>query len=76
VIAKADFYTSHSYTQLLRLTAGDISQPRVDMHIAISMGFSFYSRISEIVNKRMRRKKATLGDALYQRVMTTAAEGI
>jgi hypothetical protein len=46
------------------------------MHIAISMGFSFYSRISEIVNKMMRRKKATLGDALYRRVMTTAAEGI
>jgi hypothetical protein len=75
VIAKADFYTSHSYTQLLRLTAGDISQPRFDMHIVISVDFSVYSLISEIVNKRME-KKATLGDALYQRVMTTAAEGI
>jgi hypothetical protein len=44
------------------------------MHIVISVGFGVYSRISEIVNKRI--KKATLGDALYRRVMTTAAEGI
>jgi hypothetical protein len=60
VIARADFHLSYSYTQLLQLAEGDVSQARFGMHIAVSAGFGVHSQISKVVNGRIKKQRSAM----------------